>query len=138
MDIPVSRDRVWEAWTTPPGLRQWLCREAVVMPAVGGPYEMLFEPGGSHATSAPPLLGRVLSIDRPRLLQFGGSDGGNRFVVIVELFPTLDGTRVEVTHSFLGDELRSPLCDRFDPIWTNGLEQLRTLFQPYASYGEYL
>ncbi len=130
MDLPVHRDRVWEAWTTPPGLRKWLCREAVVMPAVGGPFEMLFERDDEDSASVPPLLGRVLSIDRPRLLQFGGSDGGTRFVVVVELFPTLDGTRVEVTHSFLDDvALSGPLPDRFDPVWTTGLEQLRTMFR---------
>ena len=76
MDIATPRDRLWEAWTTPEGLSSWLCLRADVEPAVGGRFELFWNPDASRPESDSTLGCRVLSIDRPRLLQFTwrGSD----------------------------------------------------------------
>ena len=104
MDLPIPRDRVWEAFTDSAQLTRWLCAEADVEPVLGGAYELLFE--------ETELAGRILSIDHPRLLHVGSIDPKNTFEIVVELFPTLDGTRLEITHSFAQSALENNLTTK--------------------------
>jgi uncharacterized protein YndB with AHSA1/START domain len=139
MDLPAPRDRVWDAWTRPGILARWLCLRAEVEPAVGGRYELFWNPDPRRPESDSTIGCRVLSIDRPRLLRFTwrGSDevadvmnapGAPVTEVEVRLFPTPDGTRLEVTHSGWGD---GPGWERarawFDRAWSGALEGLRPL-----------
>ncbi len=129
MDLCWPRDRVWTAWTTPEGLTGWLCLRAVVEPVVGGAYELFFDPDPAGPEGCSTLCGRVLSVDRPRLLQFSGataSPDSPLSEVKVELFPTPSGTRLEVTHSGWGEgEQWETARAWFERSWYDALERLR-------------
>ena len=137
MDLAATRDLVWDAWATPEGLTSWLCLRANVDPVVGGAYELFWNPDESQPESNSTIGCRVLSIDRPRLLQFTwrGSDevadvmnvpGAPVTEVKVELLPTLDGTRLEVTHLGWDDGPEWKRArDWFDNTWSAALEKLR-------------
>jgi uncharacterized protein YndB with AHSA1/START domain len=139
MDLPVPRDRVWTAWTTPGGLASWLCLRAEVEPVVGGRYELFWNADTTRPDSDSTLGCRVLSVDWPRLLRFTwrGADevadvmnvpGAPVTEVEVRFFPTPDGTRLEIVHSGWAD---GPGWERartwFDRAWSGALEQLRTV-----------
>jgi hypothetical protein len=64
--------------------------------------------------------GETVFADPPRLLQIGGDD--NAAEATAQLFPTLDGTRLEVTVSVDCD---GPTQERLDREWQTGLEEMR-------------
>jgi uncharacterized protein YndB with AHSA1/START domain len=138
LDVPTPRDRVWEALTTAEGLASWLCLRARVEPEIGGACELFWDPDESHPERDSTLGCTFLSVDEPRLLEFTwrGSEavadvmnvpGAAQTQVKVELRPTLDGTRLELTHSGWGD---GPGWERarawFDRAWGGALQALRT------------
>jgi uncharacterized protein YndB with AHSA1/START domain len=136
MDVERPRDGVWDAWTTPEGVRSFLCARAVVDPVVGGRYVMWGDLDGEDAGSEPAMVLRVLSIDRPRLLQLGCEEAAGiagertaavrRSQVRIILYPTLDGTRLELTHSgFQGSADSMWVRSRFDRFWWGALEGFR-------------
>ncbi len=148
VDLAAPRDLVWETFTTAAGLASWLCLRARVEPEIGGAYELFWDPDESHPERDSTLGCTVLSIDAPRLLEFTwrGSEavadimnikGVRPTQVKVELRPTLDGTRVELTHSGWGD---GPGWERarawFERAWGGALDQLRVRFAgPWPSAG---
>ena len=136
IDLPASRDRVWEAFTTPAGLSSWLCLRARVEPEIGGPCELFWDPDESHPERDSTLGCTFLSVVEPRLLEltWRGSEavadvmnvpGALQTQVKVELRPTLDGTRLELTHSGWGD---GPGWERarawFERAWGGALQAL--------------
>jgi uncharacterized protein YndB with AHSA1/START domain len=138
VEVPAPRDRVWEAFATADGLASWLCLRACVEPEIGGAYELFWDPDESHPERDSTLGCTVLSVDEPRLLEFTwrGSEavadvmnapGAAQTQVKVELRPTLDGTRVDLTHSGWGD---GPGWERarawFEKAWGGALQALRT------------
>ena len=44
VDVPAPVDRVWRAWTTVEGIREWFARDAVVELEALGTFEVLFMP----------------------------------------------------------------------------------------------
>lgn len=142
LDLPAPRDRVWACLTTADGLAAWLCLRARVEPRVGGPCELFWDPDESRPERDSTLGCTFLSVDRPRLLEFTwrGSEavadvmnvpGAPQTQVKVELRPTLDGTRLEVTHSGWGD---GPGWERarawFERAWGGALQALRARMTP--------
>jgi uncharacterized protein YndB with AHSA1/START domain len=142
VDVPAPRDHVWEAFTTAAGLAGWLCLRARVEPEIGGAYELFWDPDESHPERDSTLGCTVLSLDRPRLLEFTwrGAEavadvmnvaGAPPTQVKVELRPTLDGTRIELTHSGWGD---GPGWERarawFERAWGGALQALRARCAP--------
>jgi uncharacterized protein YndB with AHSA1/START domain len=137
MELALPRDRVWQAWTTADGLSSWLCLRARVEPVVGGAYELFWNPDTAQPASDSTIGCRILSIDRPRLLQFTwrGSDavanvmnlpGAPTTTVKVELIPTLSGTRLQLTHAGWGEGDGWPRARAwFDQAWAGALERLR-------------
>jgi len=136
VDLPAPRDRVWEALTTAAGLSSWLCLRARVELEIGGAYELFWDADESHPELDSTLGCSVLSVDAPRLLEFTwrGSEavadvmnvpGEPQTQVKVELRPTLDGTRLELTHSGWSD---GPGWDRarawFERAWGGALQAL--------------
>src|SRR6185295_11967498 len=56
---------VWDAISTPEGLREWLlCSSAKIEPRTGGRIEMISGPARYHSTGA------ILAWDPPRLLEY--------------------------------------------------------------------
>jgi hypothetical protein len=71
----------------------------------------------------------VLFIDRPRLMELAWPADEVLTRVRVALFPSLWGTRIEVTHD--GWDLEDDLAgqrEEADRIWQQGLERLRPVF----------
>ncbi len=97
---PHSADRVWDAISTPEGLRDWLlCSHAVVEGRVGGRIEMVSGPAKYRSSGA------VLAWDPPRLLEYEWNvdpvpemPKGERAIFRWELTPEGDSTRVVVTY----------------------------------------
>jgi uncharacterized protein YndB with AHSA1/START domain len=127
--LPAARDRVWDAWTTTAGLRGWLCRDATIDPVVGGRLALRWAKGEAYPALTPELDGEVLFVDRPRRLElrFGdaiGAPGPGR--VEVDLLPSLDGTRLQLTHAGFGDDpAAARVRERCDAAWTAALGRLR-------------
>ena len=135
LELPAQRDRVWWALTTEEGLANWLCQRAEVQPFVGGRYELFLEER-SDQSCEPELRCQVLSIDHPRLLQLAwhGPEAGaletSVSEVRVQLFPTLGGTRLEITHActdpcYTWDDIRASL----ERMWIDSLERLQVAVQ---------
>jgi uncharacterized protein YndB with AHSA1/START domain len=136
LDISTTRDELWERLTTPQGLSSWLCLRANVSPVVGGPFEVFFNPDQTRPESDSTLGCRVLAIDRPRMLRIDwrGADelaevmnapGVARTEVEFLLFPTLTGSRLEVTHSGWGDGQGWERARAwFHAAWSGALESL--------------
>jgi uncharacterized protein YndB with AHSA1/START domain len=133
--LPAQRERVWWAWTTEEGLAGWLCQRAEVEPFVGGQYELHLDVG-DPGPREPELRCQVLSIDHPRLLHllWRGPDEiepeAGATEVRVRLFPTLDGTRLEITHACTEpdpgwEEARAAL----ERMWIDSLERLQVVVQ---------
>lgn len=135
-DVPATRDRIWELFTTEAGLASWLCLRARVEPVVGGAYELFWNPDSSKPESDSTLGCTLLTVDRPRLLVFTwrGADavadvmnveGAPVTQVTVALTPGPGGTRLRLTHEGWGD---GPGWERarawFDRAWTGALEGL--------------
>lgn len=115
LDLPAPRDLVWELWTSPRRLTDWLCSGAALEPVVGGRF--------LAAWDRLPISGEVLFIDRPRLLLLEWRIEGHRSLVEARLFPTLAGTRLEIAHRALATEaLQAEASQR----WQAALERLRT------------
>ncbi|MBI4702832.1 MAG: SRPBCC domain-containing protein [Deltaproteobacteria bacterium] len=130
---------MWTVLTTNDGLASWLCLRADVEPVVGGRYELFWNPDPARPESDSTIGCRVLAIDRPRLVRFTwrGSDavagvmnapGAPVTEVEIHLFPTLDGTRLELTHCGWGD---GPGWEGarvwFDRAWNGALQGLRKM-----------
>jgi len=115
MDLAHSRDSVWDCWTDASRLGEWLGTNGSVSiePTVGGRFCL------ERVESV--VDGRVLFIDRPRLLELAWPLDGQVTLVEARLYPTLDGTRLEVTHR----EVEQRLRDRAERWWQQGLERLR-------------
>ena len=137
MDLPLERDAVWEALTSGERVAAWWCAHASVDPVVGGRYVLWGDVDGADSGSRPCLDMRVMTIDRPRLLVLGieGASGvtdGRREREVqrtrldVTLYPSPDGTRLELVHSGFGESADALwVRRRFEPYWWGALEGLR-------------
>ena len=123
MDLAFARDQVWEEWTTARGLAGWLCPRARIDPVVGGAIELGWSSDGA---CPPPVTGRVLSLFRPRCLVWSWPTPSGDTELQVELIPSLDGTRLEVTH---GGWAEGPEAEAARELqhgaWSSALERLR-------------
>jgi uncharacterized protein YndB with AHSA1/START domain len=117
LDLPLPRDLVWSQWTDAVALQTWLCDRATVEPAVGGAYHL--EWGDAS------VAGKVLTIDAPRLLvlSWPTSDQSSISEVEIHLLPTLEGSRLELSHAGLEGE-QAEVADR---LWQRCLERLKLL-----------
>jgi uncharacterized protein YndB with AHSA1/START domain len=101
IDIAAAPEVVFEYLVTNDGMTAWMGQHAALDPRPGGRFEV--------DVAGYPVRGRYLEVDPPRRVVvswgFAGSDdlppGASR--VTFELTPTVDGTRVDLTHSGLPD-----------------------------------
>lgn len=91
---------VWDAISTPEGLRGWLlCTHAVIDAREGGRFDMVSGPPGYRST------GRILTWDPPRVLEYEWNVAavpemplGEQAIFRYELWPDGDSTRLLVTY----------------------------------------
>lgn len=144
---------VWEAISTPEGLRGWLmCREARIEPRAGGAIEMVSGPAAYRST------GTILAWDPPRLLEYEWNVApvpemprGARAVFRYELTPADGGetTHLLVTyrrltvqtargflpglHAFL-ERLEAQLDGRALPDWLQRFGELRADYPEWSGH----
>jgi uncharacterized protein YndB with AHSA1/START domain len=145
---PHRIEHVWDAISTPEGLRGWLlCTHAVIDGRVGGRMEMISGPTQYHST------GRILAWEPPHVLEYEWNVAavpemprGERAIFRYELAPDGGGTRLVVTyrritmqtargflpgvHAFL-DRLEAQLRGGALPDW---LERFGALRAEYAEW----
>ncbi len=148
---PHSPEHVWEAISTPEGLRGWLlCEHAVIEGHVGGHIEMVSGPARYHST------GRVLAWQPPRLLEYEWNvapvpemPNGERAIFRFELVPEGRSTELLVTyrrlslhtargflpgvHAFL-DRLEAQLARAPLPDWVQRFGELGVEYPDWAGH----
>jgi uncharacterized protein YndB with AHSA1/START domain len=144
-------EQVWEALSTPEGLKEWLlCVEARIDGRVGGTIEMVSGPARYRST------GKILAWDPPRLLEYEWKVApvpemphGENAVFRYELTPLSDSTRLLVTyrritkrtapgflpgtHAFL-DRLEAQLDGAPLPDWMIRFTEARTQYPEWTHH----
>lgn len=144
-------EHVWDAISTPEGLREWLmCSHAVIEPRVGGRIELLSGP--SRYQSA----GRILAWEPPRVLEYEWNVApmpemprGERAIFRYELTAEGSSTHLLVTyrqitkqtatgflpgtHAFL-DRLGAQLDGRALPDWMLRFDELRAEYPQWGRH----
>ena|SRR5689334_8446837 len=144
-------EHVWDAITTPEGLREWLmCTHAAIEPRVGGNIELVSGPGRYHST------GKILAWDPPRLLEYEWNVApapempqGEHAIFRYELNDEGDATHVRVTyrritkatargflpglHALL-DRLAAQLDGVALPDWWQRMDELRDLYPQWSNH----
>jgi uncharacterized protein YndB with AHSA1/START domain len=144
-------ERVWDAISTPEGLREWLmCTQVAIDGRPGGSIEMVSGAGGYHST------GRILAWDPPRLLEYEWKVApvpemplGEDAVFRYELAPRNAGTLLTVTyrritpqtargflpglHAFL-DRLQAQLDGDPLPDWMVRFGELRDHYGTWTTH----
>jgi uncharacterized protein YndB with AHSA1/START domain len=144
-------EHVWEAISTPEGLREWLmCSHAVIEPRVGGRIELVSGAASYRST------GKILAWEPPRLLEYEWNvppmpemPSGERAIFRYELTPEGSSTHVLVTyrritmqtargflpglHAFL-DRLEAQLDGRALPDWMQRFGELRAEYPEWSSH----
>lgn len=148
---PHQIEHVWEAISTPEGLRQWLmCSRAVIEGRVGGRIELVSGPARYHST------GVILAWQPPQLLEYEWNVApvpempqGERAIFRFELTPAGSSTALLVTyrqitvqtargflpglHAFL-DRLEAQLQQRELPDWMARFEELRAEYPAWSGH----
>jgi uncharacterized protein YndB with AHSA1/START domain len=146
---PHRREHVWDAISTPEGLRGWLmCTHAVIDGRAGGRIEMVSGPPGYHSA------GTILVWDPPRVLEYEWNvepvpemPSGERAVFRFELEADGDSTRLLVVyrhitratargflpgvHVFL-DRLEAQLDGRPLPDWMARFGEVRAEYPEWS------
>lgn len=133
--VPAPVDRVWEAWTTPDGIRSFLARECEIELAVGGKYEIYFNPAAEEGRRGSEGA-RILAIDPGRMLAFTWNAPPTfavreQFTSVVVRFEPLDEQQTMVSLENFGygsgDDWDAAL-EYFTEAWPTVLSRLRSRF----------
>jgi uncharacterized protein YndB with AHSA1/START domain len=144
-------ERVWDAVSTPEGLREWLmCTRASIDGRRGGRIELVSGAAGYHST------GKILAWDPPRVLEYEWNVApvpemprGEQAVFRYELTPEGGSTRLVVTyrritqttargflpglHAFL-DRLEAQLDGRALSDWAQRFGELRGEYPEWGGH----
>lgn len=118
IEIDAAPERVFTYLVTPEGLTTWMGQGAVLEPRPGGVFEVNI--AGS------PIRGKFLEVDAPyRMVVSWGIAGSDDFppgtsTVAFTLTPTERGTRVDLSHSGLPEEM----LDGHESGWRHFLPRL--------------
>ena len=130
--VPASVDQVFEWWTHPERLREWMSPvgtvEAEVDLRVGGTIRIVMSGDGMTIEH----LGTYIDIQPPRRLEFSWTSrftGGRPTLVVVELEPEgKDSTRLRLTHR----QLPQPAVESHRGGWAAMLDRLEDELQAAA------
>ena len=127
--LPAPRDVVFEAWTDPEGIREWMCpgdatsAEAVLDVRVGGSFRITMR--GKERDHV--QVGTYQVVDRPSKLVFTWSaieKLGEVTLVTVEFLPQGDETDLVLTHERF---LHGDVAERYKSGWG-------TIAEKFAAY----
>jgi uncharacterized protein YndB with AHSA1/START domain len=116
--IEAAPEQVFEYFTSPEAIVRWMGDYALLRPAPGGAFEV--------DINGVPVRGRYLEVEPPhRLLISWGHAGSDRLppgasTVEVRLSPAGGGTRVEIEHRDLPEDMR----DAFGRGWPHFVARL--------------
>ena len=116
--IEAAPEQVFEYFTSPEAIVRWMGDYALLEPSSGGAFEV--------DINGVPVRGRYLEVDPPhRLLISWGHAGSDRLppgasTVEVRLSPAGGGTRVEIEHRDLPEDMR----DAFGRGWPHFVARL--------------
>jgi len=116
--IEAAPEQVFEYFTSPEAIVRWMGNYALLQAAPGGAFEV--------DINGVPVRGRYLEVDPPhRLLISWGHAGSDRLppgasTVEVRLSPAGGGTRVEIEHRDLPEDMR----DAFGRGWPHFVARL--------------
>ena len=116
--IEAAPEQVFEYFTSPEAIVRWMGDYALLRPAPGGAFEV--------DINGVPVRGRYLEVEPPhRLLISWGHAGSDRLppgasTVEVRLSPAGGGTRVEIEHRDLPEDMR----DAFGRGWPHYVARL--------------
>jgi len=116
--IEAAPEQVFEYFTSPEAIVRWMGDYALLEPSSGGAFEV--------DINGVPVRGRYLEVEPPhRLLISWGHAGSDRLppgasTVEVRLSPAGGGTRVEIEHRDLPEEMR----DAFGRGWPHFVARL--------------
>ena len=111
--LAASPELVFDAWTDPEMVRQWLIPGEMVMAAitidlkVGGRFDFVMQGDEPH-----PHAGVYREIDRPRKLVFTWSSSATNHqdtLVTVEIKPLGEGSEMTLTHEGFADDAMAAL-----------------------------
>jgi uncharacterized protein YndB with AHSA1/START domain len=131
--MPAAPEVVFDQWLDPESLEEWMCPRPVevlaveVEPRVGGSVRFDVDDSGTRVL----IVGRFLTIDRPKLLRFTWSnsdwpDPTAVSVVNVAFEPVADDqTLMSIEHSLLPPYE----FENFRDGWTLTFDQLATFLQ---------
>jgi uncharacterized protein YndB with AHSA1/START domain len=146
---PHEARHVWDAISTPEGLRGWLlCTEAIIEGRAGGRIELVSGPAAYHST------GKILVWEPPRALEYEWNvepvaemPRGERAIFRYELTPVGRATHLVVTyqrltaqtargflpgvHAFL-DRLEAQLDAHPMPDWVQRFGELRSEYPEWS------
>jgi len=133
--VNASRQEVWKAWTTEEGVKGFFAPDANVELAIGGAYEMLFDPEAPVGSQGGEGL-RILSYLPEEMLSFEWNAPpefptvrAQKTWVVVQLGDTPAQTKVQLTH--LGWEEGAEwnrVFDYFQQAWNIVLRRLQKRF----------
>ena len=140
--MPAPREIVYEAWTDPEGMREWMCpgdvvsAEAVLDVRVGGSFRIVMK----SKTQVHEHTGTYQIVDPPAKLAFTWCEAkspADITLVTVEFVPHGDESELVITHDRFTD---SDLARRYETGWgtiarkfADYLESGRTRKQPPRS-----
>ena len=109
--LPAPPDAVFEAWTDPAILREWMAPQGDVEASadvrVGGSFRILMLGAGEGDDGPIEHTGEYLVVDRPNRLSFtwiSPYTGDGPSVVTVTFEPRVDGTWVRLEHEQLPED----------------------------------
>ena len=129
--MPAPREVVFEAWTDPVGIREWMCpgnvtsAEAVLDVRVGGSFRIVMKaPDKDHVQ-----IGTYQVVDPPAKLVFTWSSAENPSpvtLVTVEFFPHGEESELVITHEKF---LKPDVAHRYEGGWGAIADRLAAYLQ---------
>ncbi|HWX56510.1 MAG TPA: SRPBCC domain-containing protein [Verrucomicrobiae bacterium] len=124
--MPAPREIVFEAWTDPAGMREWMCpgdvvsAEATLDVRVGGSFRIVMKRKDAEHVHT----GTYQVVEPPAKLVFtwiGEDNPGETTLVTVELFPDGHESDLVLTHERF---LQAGLAQRYESGWSGITEKL--------------
>ncbi len=133
--MPAPREIVFEAWTDPKGIHEWMCpgdavsAEATLDVRVGGSYRLVMKGKDKDHVH----IGTYHVVEPPSKLVFtwaGAENPADVTLVTVEFFPHGDESELVLTHERFS---KPDLAQRYENGWTTIVEKFAAYLARHSS-----